>query len=412
MFEWFFSLLVKWGVGDVTAVYLARISGILLVVILSLLAYVITRRYLLRLIAVSVEHTQTNWDDIMNRNGVFSRLAQIAPAIGVYLLVPLALEGHDNWIAVITNGAVIYMVVLVVMAVDALFTSVVDIFYTYEWSRELPIRSFVQVFKIVAIIIGIMVVASIVLNQTVFYILGSLGAVTAVLTFVFQDFIIGLVSGVQLTANGLVARGDWISVPKYDADGTILEIGLTTIKIQNADNSITTIPTQSLINESFKNWRGMQESGGRRIKRSLTLDMRSVSHIDHLLLNQMQQANVLPQAVQQVALTTDIPQKADDDLLSAINAQYTTNVGVFRAYVEQYLRQHPQINQELTLLVRQLASDTAGLPIEVYAFSKEKAFADYEQVQAGIFEHLMAVLPQFGLRIYQSPSSYDVAPSA
>lgn len=412
MFEWFFSLLVKWGVGDVTAVYLARISGILLVVILSLLAYVITRRYLLRLIAVSVEHTQTNWDDIMNRNGVFSRLAQIAPAIVVYLLVPLALEGHDNWIAVITNGAVIYMVVLVVMAVDALFTSVVDIFYTYEWSRELPIRSFVQVFKIVAIIIGIMVVASIILNQTVFYILGSLGAVTAVLTFVFQDFIIGLVSGVQLTANGLVARGDWISVPKYDADGTILEIGLTTIKIQNADNSITTIPTQSLINESFKNWRGMQESGGRRIKRSLTLDMRSVSHIDHLLLNQMQQANVLPQAVQQVALTTDIPQKADDDLLSAINAQYTTNVGVFRAYVEQYLRQHPQINQELTLLVRQLASDTAGLPIEVYAFSKEKAFADYEQVQAGIFEHLMAVLPQFGLRIYQSPSSYDVAPSA
>lgn len=401
MFEWFFGLLVGWGVADVTAVYLSRLLGFLLIVVLSLLAYFVARRYLLRFISYSVTHTETRWDDILDKQGVFTRLAQLAPAMVIYLLAPLALEGYAQWIALITNAVLVYVIVILTLTINAFITAIEEIFSTYEWSREIPIRSFVQVLKIVVIAVGVLMVAFVILDQTLVYILGSLGAVTAVLTIVFQDFILGLVAGVQLTANGMIARGDWVSVPKFDADGTVLEIGLTTIKIQNADNSITTIPTQSLITESFKNWRGMQESDGRRIKRSLLLDMNSVQRVDDQMLAHLEQVDLLP-------VQSENGETAVNHHLAGLRDRYPTNVGVFRAYVETYLRNHPHINTEMTLLVRQLASEQYGLPIEIYAFSKEKAFVDYEQIQAGIFEHLLAILPDFHLRVYQTPAGHDM----
>ncbi|KAA3659392.1 MAG: mechanosensitive ion channel family protein [Chloroflexi bacterium] len=390
MFEWFFGLLIGWGVGDVTAVYLSRLICILLILILGFVAYFIARRYLLRLVTYSVERTATSWDDSLHKKGVFNRLAQLAPAMVIYLLLPFALEGHQNWINFANNVVFVYAIVMIVLAINAFFSAVEDILFAVEWSRELPVRSFVQVLKLIAIVIGVLVVATILLGETLAVLFGSIGAVTAVLTIVFQDFLLGLVAGLQLTSTDMILRGDWITVPKYDADGTILEIGLTTIKIQNADKSITTLPTQSLITESFKNWRGMQESDGRRIKRCIHIDLNSVQPMNDEMLTQLRQANLLP--------------SGEESTVSI----YPTNVGAYRAYIEAYLQNHPQINTEMTMLVRQLASDRYGLPIEVYAFSIDKDFVPYEQIQASIFEHLLIALPKFNLRAYQAPTGYDL----
>ena len=289
----------------------------------------------------------------------------------------------------VNTAVFVYAVVMIMLAFSAFFTAIEEILSNFEWSRELPVRSFVQVMKMLVIGVGIIVVATILLDEQLAVLFGSLGAVTAVLTIVFQDFLMGLVAGLQLTSNGMIARDDWISVPKYDAEGSVLEIGLTTIKIQNADKSITTIPTQSLISESFKNWRGMQESDGRRIKRSVHIDLNSVQPLTDEMRTQLKSKNLL--------VTDDQGEM-----------NFSTNVGAFRAYAEAYLKKHPKINKEMTLLVRQLASDQYGLPVEIYAFSIDKNWAVYEQIQGEIFEHLLVVLPQFDLRPFQAPTGRDL----
>lgn len=385
IFDQLIKLFIDMGASAGTAVLYARLAGLILILLVSVLAYYVSHAYLLQVISFSVERTKTKWDDVLNQRSVFSKLANIAPAIVIILLAPMALGANDQWTTWIINVAMIYIIIVGLMTIDAFLNGLLDVYRSLDWSKDFPIRGFLQVFKIIAVLIAVLMIASIMLDQTVLYILGTLGAATAVLMLIFQDPILGLAAGIQLTANRMIARDDFITMPSFDADGTVIDIALTTIKIQNTDKSITTIPTQALISQSFKNWRGMTEAGGRRIKRSLMIDIHSVAPYD-------------PEQAPKIA-----------EYLQFNDARvFESNVSAFRAYALAYLKNHPNIHQQgFTQIVRALAPTASGLPIEIYAFSSEMDWNKFEDIQADIFDHLILVLPRLGLQLYQNPASGD-----
>jgi len=246
------------------------------------------------------------------------------------------------------------------------------------------------------------------LNKTPIFLLSGVGALAAVMMLIFRDSILGFVAGIQLAANKMVAVGDWIEMPKYGADGDVLEVALTTVKVQNWDKTITTIPTYALISESFKNWRGMAESGGRRIKRSVSLDMSSIKFCDEEMLDRYRKIQYISEYIETKKIELEkFNQATEVDHASLANGRRMTNIGTFRAYVQAYLRNHPEINKDMTFLIRQLPPSENGLPIEIYVFSKDKVWANYEAIQADIFDHILAVVPEFDLRVYQNPTGAD-----
>jgi miniconductance mechanosensitive channel len=269
-------------------------------------------------------------------------------------------------------------------------------------SNRIPIKGFIQVFKIIIYFTAAIFIISILLNKTPIYLFSGLSALTAVLMFIFKDAILGFVAGIQLSANRMVATGDWISMPKYGADGDIVEIALTTVKVQNWDKTITTIPTYALITESFKNWRGMSESGGRRIKRAISIDMNTIGFCTEDMLRRFGKIQYISDYIEKKKIELQEINKIEQvDTSSLVNGRRMTNIGTFRAYVEAYL------NKEMTFLVRQLAPTEHGLPIEIYVFSKDQEWANYEAIQANIFDHILAVVPEFDLRVFQDPSGSD-----
>jgi miniconductance mechanosensitive channel len=294
------------------------------------------------------------------------------------------------------------------LVIDSFLNAAQDIYGSFEVSREIPIRSFVQALKIVIYFTGGVFLISIVLNKTPVYFLSGLGAMTAVLMLIFKDAILGFVAGIQLTVNKMVSHGDWIEMPRYGADGDVLEITLTTVKVQNWDKTITMIPTYALIGESFKNWRGMQESGGRRIKRAVNINLNTIKFCTEEMLERFSKIRYIPDYIEKkrkefAEYNTEL--QVDDSRLA--NSRQLTNIGTFRAYVVSYLRNHPMINQDMTFLIRQLKPTEYGLPIEIYVFCKDIAWANYEATQADIFDHIFAVLPEFDLNVYQIPAGSD-----
>jgi miniconductance mechanosensitive channel len=400
--------LSQLGLADSWADLAARGVFIGLILLLGLLADFIARRYVLRALTRVIRQTRWRWDDALLSHNVLRRIAHFAPAIVIYLLAPVALEGYEGAGRFVSQVVLIYMIVLGLLVIDAALNVVVDVYRSYERSRDIPIRSFVQVIKLVAIFIGIIFIVAIVLDKTPLYLLSGLGALTAVLMLIFKDAILGFVAGIQLTANRMVAIGDWIEMAKYGADGDVLEVTLTTVKVQNWDKTITTIPTYALISDAFKNWRGMTESDGRRIKRAINIDMNTIRLCDDAMLARFGRISLLQDYLE--AKQADIEaynagQASAGE--SPVNGRHLTNIGTYRAYIVAHLRQHPMINQDMTFLVRQLAPTTHGLPLEVYVFSRDKVWANYEAIQADIFDHLLAVIPEFGLRVYQEPAGSD-----
>ena len=272
-------------------------------------------------------------------------------------------------------------------------------------ASEIPLKGVVQVVKIVALFLaGLSLIASI-LNQSATVLLSGLGALSAILILVFRDSLMGFVGGLQLIANRMVATGDWIEMPKYGADGDVIDIALTTVKVRNWDKTITCIPTYALISESFKNWRGMQESGGRRIKRTINIDLSTIKFCDQQALERFSKIQYIADYIQRKQDEIDAFNAANQvDQVSLVNGRRLTNVGTFRAYVEAYLRNHSKVHQEMTFLVRHKQPGDQGLPIEIYVFSNDQVWANYESIQADIFDHLIAVVPEFDLRIFQVPS--------
>jgi miniconductance mechanosensitive channel len=306
------------------------------------------------------------------------------------------------------SGVMIYIIVIGMLVLDALLNAILEIYQNFEVSNEVPIKGFVQVFKIGVYFLGGILIIAIILDKSPLYLFSGLGALTAVLMLVFKDVILGFVAGIQLSANKMIANGDWIEMPQYGADGDVLEVALTTVKVQNWDKTITTIPTYALISGSFKNWRGMSESGGRRIKRAVNLDMSTVKFCTDEMLKRIS-------SIQYISAYLDRKMKeiAEDnsakkfDESSPANGRRLTNIGTFRAYVIEYLKHHPMISQEMTFLVRQLAPTEHGLPLEIYIFCKDKVWANYEAIQSDIFDHVLAVIPEFDLKVFQNPTGND-----
>ena len=400
--------LASAGLAADVAVWSARGLWALLVVLLSLLANFVVKHQFLRVLRFLIVRTRTSWDDAVLERRVPERLAHLAPALVIYLLAPLPLGGLEGAVAVLRDALLIYMILVTVMVIDAVLNAAQDIYQTLEFFPKMPVRGFVPVFKLGIYAAGMIFAFSVLLGKSPVYFLSGLGALTAVLLLVFKDSILGLVAGVQLNANRMVAVGDWIEMPKYGADGDVLEVTLNTVKVQNWDKTITTIPTYALVSDSFKNWQGMQASGGRRIKRAVHIDVNSVRFCTEEMLQRFAKIQYISDYIERKK--EEIGRYNSEkrvDLTSLVNGRRMTNLGSFRAYVTSYLRNHPMVNQEMTFLVRQLSPQGQGLPIEIYVFCKDKVWANYEAIQADIFDHILAVVPEFDLKVFQHPSGAD-----
>jgi len=425
MTEFVYDYLVTQGVNPATAGFLATAILATLAIVLSIIANFLAKRFILKGLAHIVARTETKWDDIFLERNVFGKLSHLAPAVVLYVMMPLALEGYERLTALATSVVIIYIIIIGILVIDAFLNAVFDIYRTREVSKEIPIKSFIQILKVaiyfIAIIliisvilkvaiyfIAIILIISVILKKTPLYLFSGLGALTAILLLIFKDAILGFVAGIQLAANKMVANGDWIEMPKYGADGDVLEVALTTVKVQNWDKTVTTIPTYALISESFKNWRGMQLSGGRRIKRSVYIDINTIKFCTEEMIERFSKiryiADYMEKKKKELAEYNAAHQL--DDLAPA-NKRQLTNVGTFRAYVTFYLKNHPMINQEMTFLIRQLAPTENGLPIELYVFCKDKVWANYEAIQSDIFDHILAIVPEFDLKVFQSPAGSD-----
>ena len=409
MLEMIENWLVAQNLDAALALVLTRVIAYLFVIILSVVANLVAKRMILSIVRTVVSRTRTGWDDVLVQRRVFSKLSHLAPALVLYTLMPLALEGSGLLSSLHTSAALIYMILVGVLVLDSLLNAVHDIYGTFEISREIPIKSFLQVLKIGLYFVSGIFILSIILDRTPLYFLSGLGALTAVLMLVFKDAILGFVAGIQLTANRMVAQGDWIEMPRYGADGNIVEVTLTTVKVQNWDKTITTVPTYALISQSFKNWSGMEKSGGRRIKRALHIDMNSIRFCSEEMIQRFSRIQYIAAYVEtkRTELAEHNRSSSVDDS-SLANGRRMTNIGTFRAYIEAYLANHPMVSQEMTFLVRQLAPGEHGLPIEIYVFCTDVRWAHYEAIQADIFDHVLAVLPEFDLCVFQSLSGGDL----
>ena len=401
--------LLQQGLGAGATAAVTTAAEIALVVVLAAIADAVAKRVVVRGLENLVGRTTAQWDDVIVRRRLLHRLAHLAPALVIYVFAPSVLEGYGAWIVVVRRAALIYMLAATVLAIDGVLSALVEIVQSSKYSRDLPVKSVIQVLKLILYGVAAIAVVSLIIGQSPGLLLSGVSAMTAVLMLIFKDPLLGLVAGVQLSANQIVARGDWIEMPKYGADGDMLEVALTTVKVQNWDKTITTIPTNALITESFKNWRGMSDSGGRRIKRAINIDMNSIRLCDEEIVERFSMiqyiAEYLEKKRQEISSWNAVRHV---DASDSVNARQLTNIGTFRAYVVAYLRNHPMVHQEMTFLVRQLAPTAHGLPIEIYVFSRDQRWSQYEDIQADIFDHILAMVPAFDLRVYQNPSGGDV----
>ena len=407
------SMLIEWiqtfpYLVPYQALILAIVNTIL-VIALAVIAYLITKRLVVSLIKKLIINSQSKVDDILLKRKVFDRLSMLVPIFVVYKLIPSALSAYPAVATVVSAAISIYAVLIVTLAIDSILSALLDIYHTFEISKRIPIQSFAQVARLFLYFVCIILIVSIIVGESPLKLFAGLGAMTAVLMLVFKDSILGFVAGLQLSYNRMVNLGDWVDIPQHKASGDILEIGLTTVKVQNFDNTITTVPTQALINESFKNWRGMQESDGRRIKRSIYIDVNSVSFCNEERMTRYSKIDFIKEYIDEKQKELDAYNAKLNVNESLVNGRRITNIGTFRAYIVAYLKNHPQINQNLTLLARQLATSDSGVPIEIYAFSADKNWANYETIQADIFDHLFAVAKEFDLKLFQKPSGGDFA---
>ncbi len=378
-----------------------------MLVVLAIIANYLAKRFVLKIVKHYAARSRTEWDDVLVKRKFFRRLSHFAPALVIYLMSSVLFE-NDKAILVTQRIAEIYMLFVAIFTIDSFLSSVVDIYHNYDSSGEFPVRIIAQVAKILLFtIIGIIILSD-VIGQSPAFFLGGLGAMAAVLMLIFKDPILGLAAGIQLSANKMVRVGDWIEMPKYGADGDVIDISLTTVKVQNWDKTIITIPTFALVSEGVKNWRGMSESGGRRIKRPIFIDMTSVKFCTLEMIEKFSKIQYLSNYVlDKKKELSDFNEQRNIDNTVLVNGRRMTNLGTFRAYLVSYLRDHPKINKNLTFLVRQLDPGPTGLPIEIYVFSSDQVWANYESIQADIFDHVLAVIPEFDLRVYQNPTGSD-----
>lgn len=400
--------LVNIGLDDNTAMLLKGMIIVIGIFILSYIVFLIARRLIVRILHEIAKRTETTWDDVMVERRVFHRLAYLAPAILIHSLMPNMLANYETWTLLLQGALKIYMVLIVIIVLDAFFNALIDIYQNFEIAKFKPIKGYIQIMKIVIYLIAGIIIISILINKSPVYLLTGLGAISAVLMLIFKDTLLGFVASIQLSSNDMLRPGDWITMSKFGADGTVVDINLTTVKIENFDKTITTVPTYSLISDAFQNWRGMQESGVRRIKRSVIINMNSVKFCTPEMLENFKKIHLINAYITETQQQLESHNASKDiDNTVLVNGKRQTNLGVFRAYLQAYLNNNEYLSKENTIIVRQLQPTEKGLPIEIYAFSNILEWDKYEDLISDIFDHVLAVVPQFDLQIFQNPSGSD-----
>jgi miniconductance mechanosensitive channel len=403
---------------------------LIIIIVLAWLGHYLTRYLIVRIVTRLARRTKTTWDDILVKRKVFSCLAHLVPAIILYYSAGfsfpeihqevselseatvnvLSRDYYFSLAGFLTKTAQIYFVFIFIFVLNSLLNAGLDIYNTTSFANHRPVKGYLQLFKILIFSLSGILIISILLNRDPTVLLAGLGAMGAVLLLIFKDSILGFVASIQLSGNNMVKIGDWVEMRSHGADGTVIDISLNTVKVQNWDRTISTIPTYAMVSESFINWKGMEESGGRRIKRSVYIDMNSIKLCDSALMSRLEKFLLIRDYVREKEQEIrEYNQKRNISEEDIVSGRRQTNIGIFRKYLETYLRQHPMINTDMTFLVRHLQPEEKGLPIEIYVFCKDKAWANYESIQADIFDHILAVIPEFDLRVFQVPSGRDIS---
>lgn len=408
-----FELIDRWLIAcGLSASKADQLDQFILFALLLLIAFgvdFICRFILLHIVSALVKRTRVTWDDILFDRSVLIRLSRMVAPLVLSLTIPMAFAGVESFgLLLISRLCNVLILITFLNFINALLKAIYTVYNSKEQFRDRPLKGLLQTAQVALWFIGGIVIIATLLGKSPLSLLAGLGASAAILMLVFKDSIMGVVSGVQLSANDMLKVGDWIAMPKYGADGTVIEVTLNTVKVRNWDNTITTIPPYLLVSDSFQNWRGMQESGGRRVKRSVNIDMNSVRFCTPEMLDKYRKIKLLADYIDQtekVIKDYNKAQQIDNSVL--VNGRRQTNLGVFRAYLNAYLHNLPTVNDEMTILVRHLQPTDRGIPVELYFFTRTTDWAPYEQIQADVFDHLLAIVPEFDLRVFQSPTGAD-----
>ena len=405
IFGWCNNLLVKVGLNNTLAAYLGLLINIAILYAISYIIYIIFRFILVTIMAIVAKKTKTKFDDLLVSSNTAKYISLLIPLIYVYKSVPIILKNFNSWEALFGKLVGIYIILLLLWIVRTVFNALRDHLKSIPAYSDKPIDSYIQVIMIILWIIGITVIISKLFDLDSKTILSVLGTVSALIILVFRDTILGFVASVQVTVNDMVRIGDWITMEKFGADGDVIEINLATVKVKNFDNTTTTIPTYSLISDSFRNWRGMINADGRRIKRHVLIKSTSIRFIKESELENFKQIQLLQTYIEKKQ--ADINKhnsinKVDKSL--AINGRNLTNFGLFRKYLTNYLQNYPGLNKDMILMCRHLQPTSQGTPLEIYVFTKDKSFENYEYIMSDIFDHILASVVYFDLEIFEMPT--------
>jgi miniconductance mechanosensitive channel len=389
----FKATLVEWGFSDTFAGYLADFSSLIIILITSVVVYYIARFIINQFLKRLVKSSTSKWDDHLYEQRVFTRLAMLLPALVLNVSLVPSISKYPEAIKFIELGIHLFMTFVVMRVVISFLNAVYHIYGELDMSDSKPIKGYVQIGKILTYLVGGIAMISVLIGQSPLTLLAGLGAMSAVIMLIFKDSILGFVAGVQLSGNKMLQIGDWITMPKFNTDGTVFDISLATVKVRNFDNSVSCIPTYTLVSDSFQNWRSMGEAGGRRMKRSVLIDVGTIRFVDDSMLENLRMKKLI----------------VDEH---SIEGENVANLGLFRLYILDYLRKIPNLNQDASLMVRTLQPTENGIPLELYAFYIPPDWAEFEDFQARLFEHILSVLPEFGLKAFQRPSGRDVQMSS
>ncbi len=406
--DWLTDWLIGLGVEETSTMYLKLVILLFILFIISYVTNLIVKKILIRSIRLVIKKTKTVWDDALVENKVFISLSHIAPAIVIYLTTPYIFEDFAGAIPYILRLVNAYISIVLIIVIINFLNTLKYYSENTKLFKDNPLDSYFQLVKIAVYIIGGIIILSFLLNKSPLYFFSALGAMTVVLLLIFKDTIMGFVASIQLSANDMIRIGDWVSMPKYGADGDVIEMNLTSIKIQNWDKTVTTIPTYAFISESFKNWRGMSDSGGRRIKRSLNIKISSIKFCTLEMLERFKKFQLIKDYIEEKSNRIEEYNKENKiDKSYLINGRHLTNIGIFRVYAEAYVKNNPDINLNMTCMVRQLLPTEKGLPIEIYTFSNRQEWVTYEGIMSDMFDHLIAAVPEFELEVFQNPTGTD-----
>jgi len=408
--KWMNKILIDWGIDAKVA---DRFDETIIAILMIAIAVGVD--YLCQAILVGGMRQYTRrkphlWNTLLMKRKVFHNLIHTIPAILVYALLPMAFMRGKELLVISQKACAIYIIFSLLLAINGILLMIMDIYDGKETMKNRPMKGFIQVLQVLLFFIGGIVIISILVNKSPASLFAGLGASAAILMLVFKDSILGFVAGIQLSANDMVRPGDWITLPSGAANGTVQEITLNTVKIQNFDNTISTVPPYTLVSSPFQNWRGMKDSGGRRVMKNITLDLTTLQFCTPEMLDRFRKIRLLKDYIDETErlIAESNEQAGVENDPEPVNGLHQTNLGVFRAYLERYLRSLAGINQEMMLMVRQLQPTEKGLPVELYFFSKVTEWTVYEKVQADVFDHVLAVIPEFGLRVFQNPAGSDV----